>query len=141
MLTGELVDHDTVAYSIVSDDGYPVDATLLRQPKMVDPLTRLSGEDEVDASFAVHCVALKGEVKLAMLEPAFVKVTPVGALGEYVAPPSLKVLVKAPIVNAAIATPATIPKSAITTIARAGTFFVVIRLKSKRKVVIVGSSR
>ena len=64
-------------------------ATELRHPKVVDPLTRLPGLEEVLASVDVHFVVLDGEVKAARLVPAFVKETPVGGLGVYAAPASL----------------------------------------------------
>jgi hypothetical protein len=79
----------------------------LTQPKVVEPLTRLPGVVEVLESVAVHFVALDGDVRVARLDPAFVKVTPVGGLGVKTAPPSLNAFVKDPSVNAAKATPET----------------------------------
>lgn len=64
-------------------------ATELRHPKVVDPLTRLPGLEEVLASVDVHLAALEGDVRVARLAPAFVKETPVGGLGTYSAPASL----------------------------------------------------
>ena len=79
----------------------------LTQPKVVDPLTRLPGVVEVLESVDVHFVALEGDVRVTRVDPAFVKVTPVGGLGVKVAPPSLNAFVKDPSVNEAKTTPET----------------------------------
>jgi len=56
-------------------------ATEFKQPNTVEPLTRLTGEEEVEESVAVHFVALEGDVSVARFAPALVNVTPVGGFG------------------------------------------------------------